>query len=149
MTSRFVPRAVRRLVRDRAENRCEYCQHPADFGCASFECEHVLPWSGGSGHMPDELAWACPACNGHKYSKTHAKDPVSGRLVPLFNPRRQNWNRHFRWSEDYLTIEGRSRIGRATVAALHLNRIPLVNLRWVLRASGDHPPAGTRAESIE
>lgn len=148
MTSQAVPRAVRRLVRDRAGNRCEYCQHSADFACASFECEHILPRSVGGGHTPDGLAWACPACNGHKYSKTRARDPVSGRLVPLFNPRRQDWDRHFRWSEDHLMIEGRTRIGRATVAALQLNRIPVVNLRRVLRASGDHPVSRGRAGSV-
>jgi hypothetical protein len=46
-----------------------------------------------------ELAWACPACNGHKYAKTRAPDPRTGRTVDLFNPRRQRWPRHFTWSE--------------------------------------------------
>ena len=140
MTSRWVPRLIRRLVRERADNRCEYCQHSADFSCASFGCEHVVPRAKGGGDSIEELAWACPACNNHKYSKTQAVDPVSRRTVPLFNPRRQRWTWHFRRSDDCLMIDGRTRIGRATVAALHLNRIELVNLRRVLRASGDHPP---------
>jgi hypothetical protein len=87
-----------------------------------------------------ELAWACPACNGHKYAKTHAPDPQTGRSVPLFNPRRQRWLRHFSWGADSLTVEGRTAIGRATILALHLNCPALVNLRRALKSLGEHPP---------
>jgi hypothetical protein len=135
-----IPRPVRRQVRDRAGNRCEYCQHPAAFSCAPFVCEHVVPRVRGAGSTAAELAWACPACNGHKYAKTHARDPQTGRSVPLFNPRRQRWPRHFAWGTDFLLIEGRAATGRATVAALHLNCPALVNLRRALRAVGEHPP---------
>jgi hypothetical protein len=87
-----------------------------------------------------ELAWACPACNGHKYAKTHARDLQTKRVVGLFNPRRQRWTRHFAWSEDWLLLYGRTATGRVTVAALHLNRPELINLRRALRALGVHPP---------
>jgi 5-methylcytosine-specific restriction endonuclease McrA len=90
MTGRGIPRAVRRRVRERAGDRCEYCRHPAAFSCAPFVCEHVLPRAGGAGSTLAELAWACPACNGHKYSKTHGVDPRTGRSAALFNPRRQS-----------------------------------------------------------
>jgi hypothetical protein len=39
-----------------------------------------------------------------------------------------------------LLIIGRTAIGRATVAALQINRTELLNLRRVLRAAGEHPP---------
>jgi len=143
MAHEAIPRQVRRQVRDRAGDRCEYCRHPADFSCAPFVCEHVLPRVRGSGSTPADLAWACPACNGHKYAKTHAHDPQTGRLVPLFNPRRQRWSRHFAWGADFLLIEGRTAVGRATVAALHLNYPALVNLRRALCAVGEHPPQET------
>jgi HNH endonuclease len=135
-----LPRPLRRQVRDRAANRCEYCRHPADYSCAPFVCEHVLPRARGAGHTVAELAWACPACNGHKYAKTQARDPLTGRTVPLFNPRRQRWSRHFAWTDDLLKIEGRTAIGRATATALHLNSPGLINLRRVLRVAGEHPP---------
>jgi hypothetical protein len=95
----------------------------------------------GAGNTASELAWACPACNSHKYTKTHAHDPQTGRLVPLFNPRRQRWSQHFAWSEDFLLVMGRTATGRATVEALHLNRPELLNLRRALRTVGEHPPA--------
>ena len=143
MAGKGIPRAVRRKVRERAGNRCEYCRHPAAFSCAPFVCEHVLPRARGAGSTLAELAWACPACNGHKYAKTHAPDPETGRSARLFNPRRQRWARHFAWNTDALLIEGRTATGRATVAALHLNSPALVNLRRALAAVGEHPPKET------
>ncbi|MGH7966294.1 MAG: HNH endonuclease [Candidatus Binatia bacterium] len=140
MARQAIPRAVRRLVRDRAGNRCEYCQHPASHACSPYACEHVLPSARGAGNTPAELAWACPACNSHKYTKTDACDSQTGRVVPLFNPRRQRWSRHFAWSEDFLLIVGRTATGRVTVETLHLNRPELLNLRRALRAIGEHPP---------
>ena len=126
MVREAILRAVWRQVRDRAGDRCEYCQHPASFSCAPFVCDHVSPRVRGSGNTVAELAWACPACNGHKYAKTQACDPQSGRSVPLFNPRRQRWSRHFAWVMDYSRVEGRTATGRATVAALRLNCPALV-----------------------
>jgi hypothetical protein len=143
MAHEAIPRAVRRQVRDRAGDRCEYCRHPASFSCAPFVCEHVVPRVRGAGSSATDLAWACPACNGHKYAKTNAADPQTGRSVPLFNPRRQRWSRHFSWGTDFLLIEGCTATGRATVAALHLNCPALVNLRRALRAVGEHPPIVT------
>lgn len=60
-----VPRAVRRLVRDRSGNRCEYCLHPASYASGPFVCEHVRPRVHGAGNTPTELAWACSECNSH------------------------------------------------------------------------------------
>jgi hypothetical protein len=87
-----------------------------------------------------ELAWSCPACNSHKSDKTCDRDPLTGREVPLFNPRTQEWKHHFRWSSDGLQVVGHTATGRATEQALHLNRRELVNLRYVLSTIGEHPP---------
>ncbi len=143
MARKAVPRVVRQQVRGRARARCEYCQHPASHACAPFVCEHVLPRVHGAGNTLPELAWACPACNSHKYAKTHARDPQTGRIVPLFNPRHQRWARHFAWSDDFMVIIGLTATGRATVAALHLNRPELLNLRHALYVIGLHPPEPT------
>jgi hypothetical protein len=140
MARKAISRTVRRQVRDRAHNCCEYCLHRADYACAPFVCEHVVPRVRGGGSTMPELAWACPACNSHKYAKTCALDPQTGRAASLFNPRRQRWSAHFAWSEDFLLLYGRTATGRATVEALHLNRPELINLRRALRAIGVHPP---------
>ena len=140
MNSPAVPRPVRRSVRDRARNRCEYCQHPASHSAAPFTCDHITPRVRGAGNTLDELAWACAACNGHKSAKMRATDPQTGRDVPLFNPRSQRWERHFTWSSDFLHIVGCTAIGRATVEALHFNRPQRLNVRYALSVVGLHPP---------
>jgi len=61
-------------------------------------------------------------------------------MVALYNPRKDKWQEHFNWSEDFLFVEGISPTGRATVVTLDLNRNSLVNLRAVLFAFGEHPP---------
>lgn len=136
-----ISRQIRRLVQQRAGHHCEYCLHPDSHSCAPFVCEHVFPRVAGAGDTRDELAWACPLCNGHKYTKTHARDPRSRRLVPLFNPRRQRWAAHFAWSDDYEAVVGRTATGRATVEALQLNQAERINLRRALLAVGLHPPS--------
>ena len=140
MPSERVPAALRRQVSARAGGRCEYCRCPAHFTNASFHCEHIQPHEAGGETTLDNLAWACPWCNAHKYTKTYAPDSQTGRVVLLFHPRRQRWSRHFAWSEDFMLIMGRTATGRATVETLHLNRPELLNLRRVLRAVGEHPP---------
>jgi HNH endonuclease/testis-expressed sequence 13 family protein len=140
MPSEYIPAALRRQVRARVRGLCEYCRCSALFTTAAFHCEHIRPREAGGETTLDNLAWACPWCNASKYTKTHAPDPQTGRLVSLFHPRRQRWARHFARSEDFIIIIGRTAVGRATVAALHLNRPELLNLRRVLRAVGEHPP---------
>lgn len=140
MARRRIGRRLRRQVRERARHRGEYCQHPDLYASGSFACEHVVPRIRGAGDTFNELAWSCAGCNSHKYDKIKAVDPSTGRLAPLFNPRRQNWSTHFEWSADGLLILGQTATGRATSVALQLNRPELVNLRYALRMLGEHPP---------
>ena len=141
MPSEYIPAVMRRQVRTRTRGLCEYCRCSALFTTAAFHCEHIRPREASGEATSDNLAWACPWCNACKDTKTHAPDPQTGRLVPLFHPRRQHWSRHFAWSEDFIVIIGCTATGRATVVALHLNRPELLNLRRVLHVVGEHPPA--------
>jgi hypothetical protein len=145
MARKAIPRLVRRLVRYRAGDCCEYCRHPASHSCAPFVCEHVFPRALRARSTMADLAWACPACIGHKYAKTRAPYPQTGRTVELFNPRRQRWPRHFAWSADLMHIEGRTATGRATVVALYLNCQALINFRKALRSVGEHSHRGEAA----
>ena len=136
-------RALRRLVVDRAGWRCEYCHSPAAFSTQPFEVDHIIPRNKNGLTSSENLALAC-GCNSYKGDKTHARDPQTGRTVPLFHPRRQRWSRHFEWSEDFMVLRGRAATGRATVVALHLNRPELRNLRRLLCTIGEHPPQEDR-----
>ncbi|HKB03388.1 MAG TPA: HNH endonuclease [Gemmataceae bacterium] len=135
-----LPKAARDLVVRRAGARCEYCRSPAAFAHQSFSIEHVRPQIRRGRDSPDNLALSCQGCNNHKYDRTKGRDPISGREVRLFNPRRDRWEDHFAWAADGTVILGMTPIGRATVETLRLNREPLVNLRRVLVEVGELPP---------
>ena len=132
--------AQRQKMFARARGCCEYCRSQARFSTQSFAAEHIIPRVAGGTTALDNLALSCLGCNSHKYTKTYARDPETGRRVRLFHPRRQKWSRHVAWSEDCIRIIGRTSSGRATVEALHLNRAELVALRRILYVAGEHPP---------
>ena len=139
MSSKQLSRALRSRIAERAEWRCEYCLSPAAFSTQPFQVDHIIPRSKGGLTRADNLALSC-GCNRYKGRQTRARDPQTGHAVPLFNPRRQRWRRHFTWSADFQLIQGRTATGRATVEALQLNRLELVNLRRILFLIGEHPP---------
>lgn len=131
---------VRRQVIQRAQKRCEYCQCSVEYATESFDVEHILPVSRGGATTLDNLAYACSGCNGHKHNKVTALDPLDGTEAALYHPRTQRWQDHFRWDETYTQIVGLTPSGRATVAALHMNRPGVVNLRRLLLLVGEQPP---------
>jgi hypothetical protein len=112
---------LRALVEKRAGKRCEYCHAPQRVCGYRYHLEHIIPSSKGGSDAPLNRALACAACNLAKVDKTTASDPKTGAEVELFDPRKQDWHEHFRWSDDRETLIGLSRTGRATVAALDLN----------------------------
>ena len=65
-------------------------------------------------------------------------DPQTGKVVRLFDPRRQNWRRHFQWNGALL--EGRTSSGRATVRTLRINMNIRVEFRQSLIDIGEFPP---------
>jgi hypothetical protein len=131
---------LREQVSVRASGCCEYCRSQARYATQAFSVEHILPRVQGGATSLDNLALACQGCNNHKYDKIAALDPVSGQLVPLYHPRRDRWDVHFAWSDDFTLMIGLTPTGRATVDALHLNRDGVVNLRRLLYEIGQHPP---------
>lgn len=149
MSERHVPAALRQLVQDRAGGICEYCRSQARFSPQPFSVEHITPRAAGGQTKADNLALSCQGCNGHKYSKQEAVDPVTGKVVPLFHPRTQRWRDNFAWSADATLLAGLIPVGRATIEALRMNRVEVVNLRKVLYAVQKHPPAEPDVEHSE
>lgn len=135
-----LPDAVRRRVRRRARNLCEYCRTLMDFTGHEFTVDHITPAARGGTSEVDNLCFCCFWCNNYKQARTHARDPRTNRLVLLFNPRRDSWDEHFRWSPTFTRLVGRTPTGRATATALRLNRRNLVRARrsWVRHEL--HPP---------
>jgi hypothetical protein len=137
---------LREQVSVRALGCCEYCRSQARYATQAFSVEHILPRVQGGATNLDNLALACQGCNNHKYVKVEAPDPLSGQLAPLYHPRRDRWDTHFAWSDDFSQIIGLTPTGRATVEALHLNRDGVVNLRRLLYTIGQHPPIAEATE---
>jgi hypothetical protein len=140
MVRRYVTVPEKQAIAERAQGRCEYCQSRADFATQSFSVEHIIPVSLDGETELENLALACPGCNAHKYNKTRSPDPADGKVVPLYNPRTQQWREHFRWNHDFSRIVGLTAVGRATVQALKLNRTGIINIRKALFIVGLHPP---------
>ena len=138
---RVIPRESQAHVRRRARYLCEYCHTAEQWQYVPFTVDHVLPLAQGGTDALDNLALACFHCNSRKASQLTATDPTTGEVVSLFNPRRHIWSDHFIWSADGLYIIGLTPIGRATLAALELNRERVINIRAADVAVGRHPPS--------
>ena len=55
--------ATRRLVRERARDRCEYCRLPQAAVQATFHVEHIIAKQHVVDDAPSNLALACDRCN--------------------------------------------------------------------------------------
>lgn len=61
------------------------------------------------------------------------------KKTPLFNPRKQNWKRHFVIEND-IEIAGKTAIGRVTVSTLQMNNKLAVTVRKNGLIAGWYPP---------
>ena len=105
--------ATRLFVRDRAGERCEYCQRTqAESPMAKLQVEHILPIKHG---------------NLHKGPNLTGIDPQTDAVVELFHPRRQRWDDHFAW--EGCRIAGQTAVGRTTVRVLELNSTERLKFR--------------------
>lgn len=131
-------RALEELVWQRAEGRCEYCQVSQEQDELTFEIDHVIARKHRGPTRAGNLCLACFACNNHKGSNISGYDIVTRMVIPLFNPRRHKWRRHFRW--DGPVLVGLTPIGRVTVTVLEINLDYRVDLRRGLIEEGVFPP---------
>ena len=131
-------RALEELVWRRAGGRCEYCQLSQDDLDLPFEIDHIIAEHHEGPTRASNLCLSCFACNRYKGSNIAGVDPKTRKIVPLFNPRRHKWSRHFRW--DGPVLVGRTPNGRATVVALKMNLDYRIALRQGLIDEGVFPP---------
>ena len=135
-----IAEATRRRVRERAGNRCEYCQSYQDYVLGRLQIDHIQPVAKGGSDDDANLCLACELCNQYKWVKTHGRDPDTGQEVALFHPRRQRWSDHFAWRVEGAEIIGLTACGRATVSVISLNNqlAVIVRRNWI--KAGWHPP---------
>jgi HNH endonuclease len=136
---RALPAAVDRFVRERASHRCEYCQMHSALQGATFHIEHAIPRSRGGSDKEDNLALSCPTCNLVKADRRTLRDPHTGSVVEVFNPRIHQWADHFRF--EGRMVCGVTPIGRALVAALELNSSRRLLIRSAEEQAGLRQPS--------
>ena len=129
-----VPIQLRQQVEERAHHRCEYCLLPQAAALHLHEIDHIVPRQHGGETHEDNLALACIRCNRYKGPNVGSFDPVSGVLVPFFNPRLHNWADHF--GLDEATIVPHTSEGRVTVKILRLNTSDRITERQQLLRVG-------------
>ena len=128
--------ATRHRVRQRANQRCEYCHLPQSAApFLSFHIEHIRASQHGRDDALDNLALACPDCNRHKGPNLSSIDPDTQQLVPLFNPRIDLWDECF--DLEGPVIVGLNPVGRATARLLAMNDDVRVEMRAELQTTGN------------
>jgi hypothetical protein len=114
-----VSQSLRDFVKERANNRCEYCLMPNINSQREHEIEHILPRKHEGESVSENLAWACWRCNRHKGSDVGTFDSETTAFTFFYNPRTQIWAEHFRLENAMvlpLTAEA-----RVTVRLLRFN----------------------------
>ena len=128
--------ATRRLVRQRAGQRCEFCRLPQSTApFLTFHIEHIRAQQHVQDNSPENLALACPHCNFHKGPTLAGIDPESGEVTTLFHHRLQIWTDHFELVGEQ--VRGRTPTGRATVSLLNMNTDEQVQIRGELIERGE------------
>jgi hypothetical protein len=120
--------AVKRMVRERAGDRCEYCHlRQEQSPLFPLQIEHIRTRKHHGGDELENLALACIDCNLHKGPNVAGIDAESHQLTELFHPRHHAWSDHFEFRGPL--ILGKTAIGRVTVDVLNMNSYDQVALR--------------------
>ena len=134
MSVATISATLRRTIADRAHHRCEYCGISDEATLAPHEPDHIIGEQHGGETTLANLAYACFRCNRFKGPNIATRDPQTGRLVPLFNPRTERWRMHFRL--DGAEITPLTPVGRGTVSLLRFNDEQRLLLRAELLRQG-------------
>jgi hypothetical protein len=135
----YISDKLRQKIAEQAGNRCGYCLGEQKYIFAPLEIDHLLPIAKGGTDLEENLWLACPLCNSYKGIQTHGIDHLTKKKTPLFNPRKQNWNRHFKIVNS-IEIIGKTAVGRITINTLQINNhlAIIVRKNWLI--AGWYPP---------
>lgn len=136
--SEYIPVALRKLVRQRSDRSCEYCQIHEDDALLPHEPDHIIALKHRGETTESNLAWTCFTCNRSKSSDLASIDIETNQLVRLFHPRTDSWDDHFQLERDG-RISPQTDVGRVTEFLLKLNRSEHVEIRKILNRSKRNP----------
>lgn len=127
--------SLREVIRRRAGSRCEYCRLPESADEWPFHVDHIISAQPGGTDHGDNLCWACSRCNLFKGPNVASVESHSLEVVPLYRPRLDNWDDHFRFDGE--RIVGLTPRGRVTVRLLAMNTSSRMELRRHLIEIGE------------
>ena len=133
----YISKKVRSLVISRAGNRCEYCRVLDYLVGFDYHIEHIIGVQHGGTDELSNLAYACSYCNWKKGPNLSTILYVGGELIPLYNPRSQNWFDHFEVKRG--EIIALSTIAEGTIKLLELNQSSRVEARFEMLLAGCYP----------
>jgi hypothetical protein len=128
---------TRAMVRQRANQQCEYCRLHEDDSFLPFSIDHIASLKHGGGNEPDNLAFACLHCNQNKGSDLTTFLESYDDIVILFNPRVHMWPDHFDAIDG--EIIAKTRIGQASLKIFKFNEPDRLILRQLLALAGRYP----------
>ena len=140
MNENGISAEMRRMIRARAGGICEYCLVEEAGMPFRFHIDHVIAEKHDGPSLDHNLCLCCPDCNRAKGSDISTQ--VNGRLVRLYNPRIDDWSRHF--VLDNGLIRSRSLIGAATLKLLDINDEQRLARRRILQLAGRYPNEAAR-----
>ena len=146
MSVTYINAELRRLVIARAEGICEYCliaEEDTFYGC---EVDHIISEKHGGPTQADNLGYACLFCNQAKGSDIGSIHWESGILVRFFNPRTDEWSKHFTMLGSQ--IEGVTPIGAVTESILRFNSTERLLERRTLQLMNRFPSPAARTRMI-
>ena len=128
--NRYIPERLRKLVAQRALNRCEYCHLHAFDAYYSHQIEHIVSLKHGGKTILENLALACAHCNSNKGTDLATMLLPNKTLIGLFNPREHDWDEHFEIKN--CVFYPKTLIAEATIKVLKLNDIDRIIERQIL-----------------
>jgi HNH endonuclease len=133
----YVARSTKKLVIERAASRCEYCHVPAFLSSFDYHIEHIIGLQHGGPNSLNNLAYCCSPCNWKKGPNISTVLEFGGQIIPLFNPRIQNWFDHFDVQRGELIAL--SDVAQATIKLLELNVHAKIEERFEMMLAGLYP----------
>ena len=130
----YISHAKKKIIIERASHRCEYCHVPEFLSSFDYHIEHIIALQHGGSSLLNNLAYCCSPCNWKKGTNIAIILEFGGNLVPLFNPRMQNWFEHFEINKGKLIAL--SDVGKATIKLLELNLPMKIEERFEMSLAG-------------
>ena len=136
--SRYISKKSREVVKNRANECCEYCRVPEIFSFLGYEIDHIIAIKHGGTNDLSNLAWACTICNNLKGTDIGTMLLPEQTIVRFYNPRTDIWEEHFETSK--ALINSKTEIGEATVKIFQFNSLERLRERQELSKAGLFPP---------